>query len=115
MRKLKQIGAWWKNDKPDGCGYIFDDEQFVNELARSVAEHTAPGSEWDRLGTAEMLSQLADIARRNKTNRGNTLVETRLSIEDAVVATGNITVLQRRGAIPDDNFNGVVYYYVETT
>lgn len=107
--QLISVGAFWKNDKPGGIGFVLHADtigaysiQILNanlqEALESYRKHDDPSY------IPVYFSQLEEAAsaRRRDVPFDNRLI---------IVVIANIAYLVEIGALKSDNWNGVVYTY----
>lgn len=108
--RLISIAAFWKNDRPEGIGFtITDDAGDLDAILKDLQESwTLMWNEAQALDdlprlVTDMRDQLRGIGQR----RGH------LTVKDMLLAIGNIWLLESRGHMVTDEYNGLSLAYVE--
>jgi hypothetical protein len=103
-KRLIQISAFWKNDKPGGLGVSYTEN--VDVLFEIMRAQVAAYNTFDRPTIiADLQSQMEEY-RQERLN-GRTIPDDML-----VILVANIMFLEEVGALAADEFNGMMYAYL---
>jgi hypothetical protein len=107
MKTLLQISAFYQNDKPNGIGVTLTDELPLDTIFHEITHNydamwrqSVFESETSQL-TKDLFAQLEFIGRNKKP----------LGMEMALMTIGNIYLLEKVGALVDDEYNGLQLIY----
>ena len=107
MKTLLSISAFWKNNLPNGIGLTLTDELPLDTILREITTNydlmlrqSIAESETGQL-TKDLIAQLEFIGRNKKP----------LGFEMALMAVGNIWLLEKMGVLVEDEFNGLQLVY----
>jgi len=108
MKKLIQISAFWKNDKPNGIGLTLTDDLPLDSILQEIQTNydlmwrqSVIESETATL-VRDLFAQLEFIGKNKKP----------LGMELALMALGNIWLLENFGFIKPDEFNGLFLAHI---
>ena len=101
--KLSTIGAYWKNDKPNGIGYYVPlDDEATCHIYVDVFE--AYQKHYEDADKAERLKQISSY--RGQLDNHKEWIKDNPGFEACLI--GNIWFLESIGLIVPDNFNGML-------
>jgi hypothetical protein len=112
MKRLVQVGAFYRNDMPDGVGVsLFEDfdDPYLDEVFNGIKSNydkmwrVAVFESDTRKLIDELRGQLASIGSKN----------TELSVAKAAIVIGNVYLLEKLGEIVSDEYNGLWLAYME--
>jgi hypothetical protein len=102
--RILQISVFFRNDQPNGFGYTFDLPN-LDDVWNTVktnydlmwADEPDPKLEL----IEHLTAQLEEICRRPAPSR---------TLQDAILALGNVYLLTTKGIMPSDEFNGILIF-----
>jgi hypothetical protein len=113
-RMVETVGAFYRNDLPDGFGLICDDPEQAQAIADAMARcyqgfKASPPDEQRAFLTAALPPQLREASRLHK------LGDERMSLGERqrfiTFGACNVYIMEQEGLLEPDQFNGCQFVY----